>query len=85
MRKFANIQNWEYVFVLLGGKKLANDNNNAIRTNYLNAGIDKAQQNSRCRLCSDRDETINHIISEYSRLAQREYKTWHEWMGKGIH
>ena len=24
------------------------------------------QQNSKCRLCGDRDKTINHIISECS-------------------
>ena len=52
--------------------------NNAIRTNYIKAGIDKTQQNSRCRLCGDRDETINHIISECSKLAQKEYKTRHD-------
>ena len=27
----------------------------------------------------------NHIISECSKLAQREYKTRHDWVGKGIH
>ena len=32
------------------------------------------QQNSKYRLCSDRDKTINHIISECSKLSQ-EYKT----------
>ena len=31
------------------------------------------------------DETINHIISEYSKLAQNEYKTRHDWVGKMIH
>ena len=30
------------------------------------------------------DETINYIISEYSKLAQREYKARHDWVGKGI-
>ena len=35
---------------------------NAIRTNHNKARIDKTQQNSKCRLCGDRDETINHII-----------------------
>ena len=35
--------------------------NNAIRTSYIKARIDKTQQNSRCRLCGERDETINHI------------------------
>ena len=43
------------------------------------------QQNSKCRLCSDRDETINHIISECSKLVQKEYKTRHDWVGKVIH
>ena len=32
----------------------------------------------------DRDETINHIISECSKLAQREYKARHNWVGKLI-
>ena len=42
---------------------------NALRTNHIKARIDKPQQNSKCRLCGDRDETINHIISECSKLA----------------
>ena len=58
---------------------------NAIRTNHINARIDKTQQNSKYRLCSDRDETINHIISECSKLAQKEYKARHDWVGKVIH
>ena len=37
---------------------------NAVRTNHIKAGMDNAQQNSKCRLSSDRDETINHIISD---------------------
>ena len=57
---------------------------NAIRINHIKARIDKTQQNSKCRLCGDRDETINHIISECSKLAQKEYKTRHDWVGKGI-
>ena len=44
--------------------------NKAIRTNYIKAKIDKIQQNSRCRLCGDKDETINHIIRKCSKLAQ---------------
>ena len=59
--------------------------NSAIRTNHIKARIDKTQQNSKCRLCGDRDETINHIISECSKLAQKEYKARHEWVGKVIH
>ena len=57
----------------------------AIRTNHIKARIDKTQQNSKCRLCGDRDETINHIMSECSKLAQREYKVRQDWVGKVIH
>ena len=58
---------------------------NAIRTNHIKARIDKTQQNSKCRLCGDRDETINHIISECSKLAQKEYKARHDCVCKVIH
>ena len=47
--------------------------------------IDKTQQNSKCRLCGDSEETINHIISECNKLAQKEYKTRQDWVGEGIH
>ena len=59
--------------------------NYAIRTNHIKARKDKTQQDSKCRLCGDRDETINHIISKCSKLAQKEYKTRHDWVGKVIH
>ena len=45
---------------------------NAIRTNHIKARIDKTQQHCKCRLRSDRDETIDHIISECSKLAEKE-------------
>ena len=57
--------------------------NNAIRTNYIKARINKMQQNSKCRLCDD--ETNRHIISECSKLAQKSYKTRHDWVGNVIH
>ena len=49
--------------------------NNAIRTNYSKAKINKTQQNSKCRLYSDREETMSHIIRECSELAPKQYKT----------
>ena len=36
-------------------------------------------------LCGDRDKTINHIISEYGKLALKEFKTRHDWVCKVIH
>ena len=59
--------------------------NSAIRTNHIKARIDKTQQNSKSRRCDDGDETINHIISECSKLVQKEYKTRRDWVGKVIH
>ena len=43
------------------------------------------KQNSRYRSCVDRGETINHFISECSKLAQEEYKTTCVVVGKVIH
>ena len=46
--------------------------------------IDNTQWNSKWRLRGDRDETVTHI-SEYNKLAQKKYKTRHDWVGKLIH
>ena len=51
--------------------------NNAIRTNYIKARIDKTKQNNKWRLCDERNEMINHI-SECSELAQKENKSWYD-------
>ena len=81
-----------YVSRKEGGRGLASikdtvdaTQDNAIRTNHIKARIHKTQQNSKCRLCGDRDETINHIISECSKLALKEYKTRPDWVGKVVH
>ena len=47
------------------------------------------QKSIRCnRIASigyaDRDETINLLVSEYRKLAQKKYKTRYDWMGKVI-
>ena len=44
----------------------------------------KSSEVSSANVCV-RDETINHIISECSKLAQKEYKTRHDSVGKVIH
>ena len=51
--------------------------NNAIRTKDIKAKIDKSHQN-RCTLSSNREEIINHIISECNKLTQKMYKTRHD-------
>ena len=57
----------------------------AIRINHIYWRIDRTQQNNKCRIPGDRDETINHIISECSKLARKEYKARHDRLGKVIH
>ena len=57
----------------------------AIRTNAIKAKIDKAQAESKCRLCGKVDETVRNIVCECPMLAQREYKRRHDWLGKKIH
>ena len=58
---------------------------NHIRTNHIKVRIDKTQQNSKWRLCGDRDEMINRIINICSKLAQKEYRTRHDLVGMVIH
>ena len=53
-----------------------------LQKDCVKARLDKTQD-SMCILCGDRDEIINHI-SEYSKLAQKEHKTRHDWVGKVI-
>ena len=36
-------------------------------------------------MVGDKDEMINHIVSECSKLVHKEYKTRHNWVGKVIH
>ena len=52
--------------------------NYAIRTDLCYRKIDKARENSKFILFSETDEMIYHIISEFSKLMQREFKTLHD-------
>ena len=54
----------------------------AIRTNQIKAKIDKTQEDSLCRMYKQADETVNHLLSECSKMAQREFKRRHGCVGK---
>ena len=56
----------------------------AIRNNVIKGKIDKSQEQTKCRMCSKANETINHTVSECSKLAQREYKRRHDLIGRRI-
>ena len=45
-----------------------------MKTNYVKAKIDQMEQNSKCWLLGDRKKTVNPIISECIRLAQKDDK-----------
>ena len=38
-----------------------------------------------CRMCKNREETVKHIISECSKLAQLEYKRIHDKVAGAVH
>ena len=54
-----------------------------LRTNYVKAKIDNMLKNSNCRLNGNRYETVDYIISECSRLAQKNTNAstsgWEKW------
>ena len=59
--------------------------NQSIRTNLVKAKIDKGQGDCSCRVCRKVDESIDHIASGCSKLAQKEYKRRHDNLGKIVH
>ena len=46
----------------------------ALRVNWIKKMIDKQGCSAKCRMCDERDETVAHIVSECSQLAQNDYK-----------
>ena len=46
--------------------------NQSIRTNLVKSKIDKSQGGFLCRVCRKVDENIDHIVSGFSKLAQKE-------------
>ena len=57
----------------------------ALRTRYIQRAIDGKNITSKCRKCNEKEETINHIISECSALAQYQYKKRHDTVAKALH
>ena len=55
-----------------------------IQANLIKWKIDKSKEQTKCRMCSRADETINHSVSECLKLAQKEYKRTHDWIGSHI-
>ena len=47
--------------------------------------IDGTRNDPNFRMCKADDETITHIISECSKLLQKECKRQYDWMGTTVH
>ena len=59
--------------------------NQSIRPDLVKARIDKRQGNSLYGVCRKVHESIDHIVSSCSKLAQKEYKRRHDNLGKIVH
>ena len=57
----------------------------AIRTNYVKFHIDRTVSPSLCRMCSQKRETVLHLVSGCSKSAQGEYKDRHDNVGRKVH
>ena len=57
----------------------------ALRTNYVKFNIDKSVDSPLCRMCNQKGETINHILSECKMLAQKECKRRHDNIARLVH
>ena len=57
----------------------------AIRTNAINAKVDKTFSDSKYRLGKVKEETIDHLVSICSKIAQTDYKEWHNKVASRLH
>ena len=57
----------------------------AIRINLPKGKIEKSKEETKRRMYSRNDKTINQIVSECPKLAQKEYKRRHVWIGQHTH
>ena len=57
----------------------------ALRTNYIKHRIDHTAESDKCRICGEKGETVWHITSQCTPLAQKEYKRRHDNVGRLVH
>ena len=57
----------------------------ALRTNAIKTKIDKTANDIKCRLCKEKEETVDHLISACSKIAQTDYKDRHNKVASLLH
>ena len=57
----------------------------ALRTNAIKTKIDRSANDSKCRLCKEKEETVDHLVSACSKIAQTDYKDRHNKVASMLH
>ena len=57
----------------------------ALRINCIKFHINKNVESPMCRMYGEKGESVNHLPSECSKLAQREYKRRHDSIARYMH
>ena len=57
----------------------------ALNTNSIKKSIYKTSESDKCRMCGSATESVTHIISQCTVLAQKEYKRRHDKVGQNVH
>jgi len=57
----------------------------SLRTRKVMRDIDHRNIDPKCRLCGEKDETVEHLVSACSKLAQIQYKQRHDKVASIIH
>lgn len=57
----------------------------ALRTNAIKAKIEKQVGSAMCRLCGIKEETVDHLVSSCSKIAQTDYKGRHDKVAANLH
>ena len=75
----------EWRFERVAESLIVASQNQITRTDFVKTKINKSQKDMLCRLCKKADESIDHVVSGCSKLAQKEYKRRHDNLGKILH
>ena len=71
MRQTKEVRGDQWRFEKGDRKSYSGSSESEYKTNLFKAKIDKSQGNSLCRVCRKADESIDHIVSGCSKLAQK--------------
>ena len=57
----------------------------ALHTRHRKIRIEKQSGDPKCRLCDECEETVMHVLTECKKIAQTEYKKWHDKVATWTH